>query len=296
MYLYFSSQGKLLEVIQEPVIAGSENVNKIYIYVERSGDSNVPTDDGIYMLNPGWIRAKINFEGFVPSSSYVEPVNLNGNDGTSLSMTKLTGSNVVEIPFDNNRDLYHFKYGYKYQMWYIALPTTVTNYTGVVSATAFLIGREDRQLALDLFSFNVQASVGVKLDTTMTQSQYSYLYNQSLFYKGLFYKAGEEYFPESTGTFTITDDSLAELEYIINNCIALVNEYDVDEVGTVKERYNILDATITYNDDEEITGLSLEYEKFRRGTSGPGYIANCVNYRIVWLGHGNATITKISLS
>lgn len=164
MYIYFNVDETLKEIVQTPVRQGSVAHNKIYIYVEPEIGQPV---GNVYHLPAAYNHAKIDF------AAVDEDLNLNPNGGNSVIMTKVTN---IEIPYDDKRDLYFFKYGYKYEMWMVELPTSVTSYTGKVKATAYIYN-DNEQIALNTFAFNVETSVGVILDSTMTQSQYSYLLN-----------------------------------------------------------------------------------------------------------------------
>lgn len=171
MYVYFDVNGNLKEIINLPVREGSVKANTIYIYVEPV--SNPQPVDNIFSLPQRFTNAKINFRDDGGN-------NINPNGGNSVPMVKLTGEDAVQIPFDPKKDIYFFKYGFKYEMWSVELPSTVTNVNGLVSATAYLYNLSE-QLALNTFSFNVEASVGVKPDRTMSEAQYSYLYNKIQF-------------------------------------------------------------------------------------------------------------------
>lgn len=164
MYIYFNVDETLKEIVQTSVRQGSVAHNKIYIYVEPEIGQPV---GNVYHLPAVYTHAKIDF------AAVDEDLNLNPNGGNSVIMTKVTN---IEIPYDDKRDLYFFKYGYKYEMWMVELPTSVTSYTGKVKATAYIYN-DNEQIALNTFAFNVETSVGVILDSTMTQSQYSYLLN-----------------------------------------------------------------------------------------------------------------------
>ncbi len=166
MYLYFDVNGNLKEIVQNAVREGSDNVNKIYIYVEPQTNPEPELNDEdiyVYPLPSRWTNAKINFK--LLNSN----VNLNNN---SIPMDKVTDI----IPQNKDRDIYFFKYGYSYEFWSVTLPAVVTAETGVISATAFLFTTND-QLALNTFNFNVESSVMIIPDSTITESQYSYLYN-----------------------------------------------------------------------------------------------------------------------
>ena len=162
MYLYFDVNGNLKEIIQIPVRQGSKEVNTIYAFVSPS---QTVIEDGTYKKLSTYRNAKINFEALDSG------VSLNPTEGSVL-MTAIT----KQIPFDKNRDLKYFKYGYNYEFWSVELPSSVTAVSGEVLASIFLF-ETTPDFPLNRFSFNVEASVGVKLDSTMTESQYSYLYN-----------------------------------------------------------------------------------------------------------------------
>ncbi len=166
MYLYFDVNGNLKEVIQVPVRQGSVEFNKIYAFI---APTVVELDEDTYKKLDTYDSAKINFEALDSGN------NLNPNGGSSVDMSEVT----KQIPFDKNRDLKYFKYGYNYEFWTVNLPSTVTNTNGVVTASIYLYNTgESDDFALNRFSFNVEASVGVKPDSTMSESQYSYLYNK----------------------------------------------------------------------------------------------------------------------
>lgn len=184
MYVYFDVNGNLKEIVNLPVREGSVKANTIYIYIEPV--NNPQPVNNIFSLPQRFTNAKINFRDDGGN-------NINPNGGNSVPMVKLTGDNAVQIPFDPKKDIYFFKYGFKYEMWSVELPSTVTSVNGLVSATAYLYNLSE-QLPLNTFSFNVEASVGVKPDRTMSEAQYSYLYNKIQFVEEI-----EESFVPYTG-------------------------------------------------------------------------------------------------
>lgn len=167
MYLYFDVNGNLKEIVYYPVREGDVGTNSIYIYVEPEV---VTAIDGTYALGTRFTNAKINFR-LLDSN-----ISLNNN---AIEMSKLTGDDTVQLPYDRKRDLRYFKYGYKYEMWAVTLSNdnmSVTDADGVVTASAYLYNTTEQQ-ALNKFNFNVEDSVTIVPDSTITQSQYSYLYN-----------------------------------------------------------------------------------------------------------------------
>lgn len=234
MYIYFDVNGNLKEMVQEPVREGSVKSNFLYVYIKGTKDDNT------YKLPTKWTNGKVNFN-LLDSS-----VNLNPSG--SYPMTKLTGNDCIQIPFDNKRDLYDFEYGYKYEVWSVELPTAVMSVTGVVTATIYLYN-DNEQLALDRISFNVQASAGIQFDNTMTQSQYSYLYNK---YENLEYDISDNQM-----TFTVIKDTLTN----INNRALSSFESNLVTVGTYQA------YKITKDDEVLDEELASQYMKHMTGSS-----------------------------
>lgn len=164
MYLYFDVNFNLKEIVYYPVREGDAEVDKIYIYI--APENPIPDNNGIYKLGNRFTNCKINFELLDTHE------NLNPNGGNSVEMSKAT----IQLPYEKKRDLYFFRYGYKYEMWSVTLPTSVTSATGVITASAFVYNLSEEK-ALNKFSFNVEDSVIPVPDSTMSQAQYSYLYN-----------------------------------------------------------------------------------------------------------------------
>lgn len=95
MYLYYDRTGKLKEVINDEALRqGNYDINKLYIYIDRN---DVASIDITYLL---------------PSSLIVGP----GNYTTRKS---------EEIPFDQKRDIYWFKYHTTYNFFVINLEADI---------------------------------------------------------------------------------------------------------------------------------------------------------------------------
>ena len=213
MYLYFDVNGNLKEIVDYPVRKNSIGVNVIYAYVENSA---VPSDnEGTFELPTEWNAAKVNFKALDSDE------NLNPNSGTPVSMTKVT----KQIPQTDNRDLYFFKPGFNYEMWSVEIPSTVTlpdditdtNFEVLASIilvnTVVEINGENPQFALNTFAFNVERGVGVKVDSTMTQSQYSFLYNKIVATLGLFDASLLRIVTTAIGSVTLSEYENGQILY-----------------------------------------------------------------------------------
>ena len=163
MYLYYDRAGNLREIINDANRQRNINYNEIYVYVEPSADQPQP-EDGVYKLPAQWNTANAAFTR-------------NGVDlvGSLTSMSKIT---IDEIPYNKERDLKYFKYFAKYQVFMCTIPSSVYASAGIVTATVQLADTVDNvENTLTAFSFNVEATTGVKPDSTMTVAQYDYLFN-----------------------------------------------------------------------------------------------------------------------
>lgn len=146
MYLYFDKQGNLREIINtNPVRQGSYEANKLYVYV-----------DGDIDFKDIWIRFQL------PDDSYT-----NEEDFFEIPEEE-------EIPYDENRDLKHFKYYTKYKFYVYTLPPKVTSLDGLVSGTIRFVTLDDTIFALGLITFNVEKGV-VAYETDVSQSQFDYI-------------------------------------------------------------------------------------------------------------------------
>lgn len=95
MYIYFDRTGKIKEVINDEALRqGNYGVNKLYIYIARDDVSSI---DITYLL---------------PSKLIVGPQNYSERE-------------EAEIPFDQKRDLYWFKYHETYNFFVIDLEEDV---------------------------------------------------------------------------------------------------------------------------------------------------------------------------
>lgn len=95
MYLYFDRTGKLKEIINDEALRqGNYGVNKMYIYIDRNDVSSI---DVTYLLPSTLVVGPQNYDQVV----------------------------TAQIPFNDKRDLYWFKYYQDYQFIVIDLETDI---------------------------------------------------------------------------------------------------------------------------------------------------------------------------
>lgn len=158
MYLYFDSQGKLRELVNdEPIRQGSAE-NSFYIYIE-----GVSVENGVY-----------------PLPHYYSAVNLSYllvGDNDKITYTDLIDyleENVVikEIPYNKKRDLKYFEYGKKYEFWKIEVPEELTlSNSGTVSCSVSLYPGAK---VLGLILFEIEQGAMLKT-VPLDYAQYNYL-------------------------------------------------------------------------------------------------------------------------
>ena len=178
MYLYFNSQGVLKEVINDTAIRQGDatttvivdgvvqevasDVNSIYFFIEGA-DPQVDSD-GIYQA--------LTFSG-IKKTFY---------DAEGTQLTEQTDVSLVtvekEIPYDKKRELTHFKYFTKYEMFRAIVPNDVTNESGTIVLKLLLINTDLSQKALGPIVFNVEYTGGKAVvweDTAISVAQWNYL-------------------------------------------------------------------------------------------------------------------------
>lgn len=164
MYLYYDRTGKLKEVINDEALRqGNYGVNKLYIYIDRN---DVASIDITYLL---------------PSELIVGPGNY-------------TTRKQEEIPFDQKRDIYWFKYHTTYNFFVIDLEADI-NGNGPLDEAGLV--HCDMQMNLDSndiytlgeLNFNVEVNSVLNQKQVATQeymslSNYLFLRNMSVPYTG----------------------------------------------------------------------------------------------------------------
>lgn len=232
IYLYFNSEGALLEYIKYPVRQGGLTYD-IYIFVE---DNDRMTDElGYYPFPTNEYASYIcNFHLPAPITGITDA---QGNllippNGALADEGVLV---VDEVPWNKRRDLLHFKYFKKYQFLKIEVDsdTHITDEDGYVDASLYLglIGAPEGQydFACDTFSFEVEDSV-ITQEPYIFTSQYHYLLdriNQLSGGVGLV-KSVNEVEPDYRGNVTLygTDIEACEdlLRPIVDPATTLLNE------------------------------------------------------------------------
>jgi len=181
MYLYFDSNGYLKEFINNPAREGSQNVNKLYIYVAPASNLEIDHEvDGqnvkVLAFLPTYPAGTVDFR----LANLLENItNEDRNLINSLAFTLEEDSVIKTIEYDAKRDLKYFQYGLYYQFIEITIPDEVFIDSGEVNCSISLMNLDatpNNQLrfVLDVFSFMVQHSVILK-NINITQAQYAYL-------------------------------------------------------------------------------------------------------------------------
>ncbi len=142
MYVYFDSQGRLKEIINDtPLRKGSDNVNKVYCY----------------------------FEGIDKSSSYFY-VKRNGEE-TSIAQAGTYEENVY-IDYEG-RDLKYFKEETSYNMYSLTLTKEMLSIDGLLQITCELLN-DSSTLATGLILTTIENN-NVNITTEITESEYEML-------------------------------------------------------------------------------------------------------------------------
>lgn len=173
MYLYFDKKGVLLEIVNDEALRQyNHQVNTMYVYIE-----NVPTTE----LPQGLLKLQYWFE---------RP---NGETTAVYDTLSHPGDVVVTetVPFDIKRDVRKFRYGTRYKMFKIEMPSgriigqdesgnPVYEYNifeddGPVSLTLKAIFVEDaKELTLGKVVFTIEKEVVIPTNS-VSVSQYEYI-------------------------------------------------------------------------------------------------------------------------
>lgn len=111
MYLYFDRKGTLLEMVNDEALRRyNKNINYVYVYMENEEDHNEFVDGLSYLT----------YHFKKPDGKLTIEYSTETHEGDE----KLYGDeNGVIIPVDIKRDLKHFRYGVKYAMHKIRIPS-----------------------------------------------------------------------------------------------------------------------------------------------------------------------------
>lgn len=173
MYLYFDKKGVLLEIVNDEALRQyNHQVNTMYVYIE-----NVPTTE----LPQGLLKLQYWFER--PNGETTEVYDTLSHPGDVV---------VTEtVPFDIKRDVRKFRYGTRYKMFKIEMPSgriigqdesgnPVYEYNifeddGPVSLTIKAIFVEGaKELTLGKVVFTIEKEVVIPTDS-VSVSQYEYI-------------------------------------------------------------------------------------------------------------------------
>ena len=167
MYLYFDRSGTLKEVVNDlPLRQGSSDVNHIYVYMEQLDT---------HSNQNFWVQFRLHDGTLIPNSGMAE-IQFNPIGSTTGNFPQL-----MQIPFDDKRDLKFFKYYEDYPFYEIPLEYEIddvpTNVLGQYGDVALSINVSDFELGLIIF--NVQrGSYGtseIQYDEYITLAQFTYL-------------------------------------------------------------------------------------------------------------------------
>ena len=147
MYAYFDEQGILRELVNDTILRkGNNNSNKVYVYFD-----NLSTIDGV-------------------DFSFLK-------NGETESIYRVGTKVRTKIPYNKDRTLTYFKEEKYYDFYECDLDIELLNVDGLlhISASAYYTsGSEKVVLTLGEILVNVENS-SVKVSTTITDSEYSYL-------------------------------------------------------------------------------------------------------------------------
>ena len=147
MYAYFDEQGILRELVNDTILRkGNNNSNKVYVYFD-----NVSTIDGV-------------------DFSFLK-------NGETESIYRVGTKVRTKIPYNKDRTLTYFKEEKYYDFYECDLDIELLNVDGLlhISASAYYTSGEQKVvLTLGEILVNVENS-SVKITTTITDSEYSYL-------------------------------------------------------------------------------------------------------------------------
>ena len=141
MYIYFDRNGYIREIISVPVRQGTSSDDKVYAYFVPS--ENITDVNGRHLLPVQYNSASVNFKLA---------------DGSIETTTDDEYGAVLEIPYDDTRDLKYFEYFKEYEFVEISIPQEVLSTSGNIEATITLLGISATKV-LDMFAFLIHNSV-----------------------------------------------------------------------------------------------------------------------------------------
>ena len=239
MYAYFDELGILRELVNDTILRkGNNNSNKVYVYFD-----NVSTIDGV-------------------DFSFLK-------NGETESIYRVGTKVRTKIPYNKDRTLTYFKEEKYYDFYECDLDIELLNVDGLlhISASAYYTSGEQKVvLTLGEILVNVENS-SVKITTTITDSEYSYL-------KGIITTMEALNSNAITG-YVATLPSVTNFKE--NDIVALAKNGEIQFYKVANDTFSLLayPSSVTANvtasfDDPDCTSLKIGNKIYK--VAGPNYV------------------------
>ena len=239
MYAYFDELGILRELVNDTILRkGNNNSNKVYVYFD-----NLSTIDGV-------------------DFSFLK-------NGETESIYRVGTKVRTKIPYNKDRTLTYFKEEKYYDFYECDLDIELLNVDGLlhISASAYYTsGSEKAELALGEILVNVENS-SVKITTTITDSEYSYL-------KGIITTMEALNSNAITG-YVATLPNVSNFKE--NDIVALAKNGEIQFYKVANDTFSLLayPSSVTANvtasfDDPDCTSLKIGNAIYK--VAGPNYV------------------------
>lgn len=239
MYAYFDELGILRELVNDTILRkGNNNSNKVYVYFD-----NVSTIDGV-------------------DFSFLK-------NGETESIYRVGTKVRTKIPYNKDRTLTYFKEEKYYDFYECDLDIELLNVDGLlrISASAYYTSGEQKvELALGEILVNVE-NTSVKITTTITDSEYSYL-------KGIITTMEALNSNAITG-YVATLPSVTNFKE--NDIVALAKNGEIQFYKVADDTFSLLaypssvsaNVTASFN-DPDCTSLKIGNKIYK--VAGPNYV------------------------
>lgn len=239
MYAYFDELGILRELVNDTILRkGNNNSNKVYVYFD-----NLSTIDGV-------------------DFSFLK-------NGETESIYRVGTKVRTKIPYNKDRTLTYFKEEKYYDFYECNLDIELLNVDGLlhISASAYYTSGEQKVvLTLGEILVNVENS-SVKITTTITDSEYSYL-------KGIITTMEALNSNAITG-YVATLPSVTNFKE--NDIVALAKNGEIQFYKVANDTFSLLaypssvEANVTASfDDPDCTSLKIGNKIYK--VAGPNYV------------------------
>lgn len=239
MYAYFDELGILRELVNDTILRkGNNNSNKVYVYFD-----NLSTIDGV-------------------DFSFLK-------NGETESIYRVGTKVRTKIPYNKDRTLTYFKEEKYYDFYECDLDIELLNVDGLlhISASAYYTSGEQKVvLTLGEILVNVENS-SVKITTTITDSEYSYL-------KGIITTMEALNSNAITG-YVATLPSATNFKE--NDIVALAKNGEIQFYKVANDTFSLLaypssvEANVTASfDDPDCTSLKIGNKIYK--VAGPNYV------------------------